>query len=433
MLKYAGYPNGNYSGQFMTEINPEIIFKVREKFAHIDHCVQQGERIFFENAGGALTLKKVVACSEHYAAIPDNQGRDNLGSKELVRVIMQAKEDMRAFMNAHGGQFFVGESGTELLFRLISTACLGCDSGGTVVGSTLEHPATKSACSRWSKISGQTHLLIEHDNATGLVDSSAYAHAVRPDTCVATIIHTSPVTGMGVDLASIVAEIRAVSPECIIIVDGIQHAAHGSINLASYDIDGYVISPYKVFSRHGYGVAWISDRLSALPHNALLDGPKDNWELGTRDTGSYATFSEVVNYFDWLGTEVSNATSRRDKFLAAGHAIHKQEHALTEAMLHGIGNLVGLATMSGVHILGGANNPAREGLVSFWVDGRESTNVVKHLNEHRIRTHVRKADHYSGAILTPLGLESCVRVSLCHYNTLDEVTRFLIAMSELTE
>ena len=33
-----------------------------------------GERIFFENAGGALTLKSVVETSSKFAAIPDNQG-----------------------------------------------------------------------------------------------------------------------------------------------------------------------------------------------------------------------------------------------------------------------------------------------------------------------------------------------------------------------
>ncbi len=83
------------------------------------------------------------------------------------------------------------------------------------------------------------------------------------DTLVATILHTSPVTGMGMDIAAIAKAICAVSPDCFIIVDGIQHAAHGEINIGAYDIDGYVISPYKMFSRHGYGLAWISDRMTA--------------------------------------------------------------------------------------------------------------------------------------------------------------------------
>ncbi len=417
----------------MTEISAELLSQVRSRFALIDQCDEQGERVFFENAGGALTLKSVVECSGQYAAIPDNQGRDNPASHELVRVIDKAKQDMKEFMNAAGGQFFVGESGTELLFRLISNACLGAGKGGVVLGSTLEHPATRSACARWSAIADQSHVLVEHNNSTGTIGADAYARAVTPDTRVATIIHTSPVTGMAVDIQAIAETIRKVAPDCYIIVDGIQHAAHGDIDLTAYNIDGYVVSPYKVFSRHGYGLAWISDRLSALPHDSLLNGPEDNWELGTRDTGSYATFSKVIEYFEWLGSQAdTSASTRRDKFKAAAKAIHQQEKTLTDAMLHGTGNLPGLATIPGVTIIGGVENSAREGLVAFWIDGVPSVEVVKHLNNNGVRTHLRKADHYSGNILDPLTQDSCIRVSACHYNSVEEVGKFLLAMNKLT-
>ena len=72
---------------------------------------------------------------------------------------------------------------------------------------------------------------------------------------------------MGMDVAAIAAAIRKISPDCFIIVDGIQHAACGQLDIASYGVDGYVVSPYKVFSHHGYGIAWVSDRLAALLMN----------------------------------------------------------------------------------------------------------------------------------------------------------------------
>ena len=415
----------------MSAITPDLLDNIRSQFAQIDSCPVQGQRVFFENAGGALTLNSVVDCSKTYAAIPDNQGRDNPGSHELVRVINQAKADLRVFMNAPDGQFFVGESGTELIFRLVMNACLGTASDGIVLGSTVEHPATRSACHRWAAISGKTHKLITHDDARGLVSAEDYAKAVTPDTRVATILHTSPVTGMGMDVEAISKAIRAVAPDCFIIVDGIQHAAHGLMDIAAYDIDGYVISPYKMFSRHGYGLAWISDRLTHLPHDSLVDGPAENWELGTRDTGSYATMLEVMNYLDWLGGQVAPDAKGRDRFVAAGKAIHAHEKTLTDAMIHGTGNLDGLAEMEKVHIIGGVDNPAREGLVSLYVDGLSSVDVVAKLNAQGIRTHLRKADHYSGNILNPLGLDGCVRVSMCHYNSTHEVAQFLAAMKEI--
>ena len=417
----------------MTKISIDLLDDIRGQFSQIDTCPVQGSRIFFENAGGALTLNKVVETSAAFAAVPDNQGRDNPGSHELMRVIDKAKQDLRVFMNAPTGQFFVGESGTELIFRLIMNACLGTAKDGVVLGSTVEHPATRSACARWAPISGKTHVLIAHDDDAGLVSAQAYAEQVTKDTRVATILHTSPVTGMGMDVKAIAKVIRAVNPDCFIVVDGIQHAAHGQININAYDIDGYVISPYKMFSRHGYGLAWISDRMAALPHDSLDGGPTENWELGTRDTGAYATISDVVEYIEWLGSKLSISDDRRTRFEAAGKAIHDHEQDLTNAMIHGTGNLPGLAEMTNVRIIGGVNNPAREGLVSLYVDGIEARDVVARLNEAGIRTHLRKADHYSGNILNPLGIDSCVRVSMCHYNSIAEVAQFLGVMKSITK
>lgn len=415
----------------MIHTNPTLLAEIRSKFAHVDSCPTTGPRVFFENAGGALTLNSVIETGAQMAAIPDNQGRDNPASHDLMRIIAQAKTDTRRFFNAKGGQIIAGESGTELSFRLITAACLGAAKGGNVIGSTIEHPASRSACIRWAKIADMPYISIVHDNETGTVNTAAYARHVTPDTRVATILHTSPVTGMSMDVAAIAAEIRKVSPACFIIVDGIQHAAHGGLDIDSYDIDGYVISPYKVFSRHGYGLAWLSDRLAALPHDALIDGPTENWELGTRDTGAYATFSQVVQYFEWLGQHFTDSADPRTQIEAAGIAIHAQEKHLTDVMLCGTGNLKGLAEMDEIEVVGGIDNPNREGLVSIVVKGHDSVQVVTELRAQGIRVHVRKADHYSGTILRPLGLESCIRVSMCHYNSEQEVAQFLAALQAI--
>ncbi|KPP93036.1 MAG: Selenocysteine lyase [Rhodobacteraceae bacterium HLUCCA08] len=428
----------------------DILAQIRARFAHVEECPFQGPRIFFENAGGALTLKSVVETSATFAAIPDNQGRANPAAEALMSVIADAKDAARVFLNAPEGQIIVGESGTELLFRLIRTAITG-QGRGVVLGSTVEHPATRSACAHWADKLALDHRLIPHDAARGLVTVEAYAAAVTPDVSVATILHTSPVTGMGMDLAKIAAAIRATAPDALIIVDGIQHACHGSIDIAAAGVDGYVISPYKVFSRHGYGLAWVGDRLTALGPEQLRGGPDRNWEFGTRDTGAYATFADVVAYFDWLGGQVTGeggaatrppaAASprgisgtkaegpRRHRIEAAARAIHDHEAALTDAMLHGTGNLAGLADLPGVTVIGGVDNPAREGLVCFWHDRIPAEEIVARLNAEGIRTHTRKADHYSGNILDPLGQPAAVRVSLAHYNTSDEVARFLSVMA----
>jgi cysteine desulfurase/selenocysteine lyase len=105
---------------------------------------------------------------------------------------------------------------------------------------------------------------------------------------------------------------------------------------------------------------------------------------------------------------------------------------LLEAMLHGHGNLPGLAHLPGVTLIGGARVAGREGVVSLRLETMPSADLVEHLRQRGIRVHIRKNDHYCGNVLGPLGMEDCIRVSVSHYNTLAEVARFLNAMREVT-
>lgn len=410
----------------------DLLADVRDRFCHVDRCPFTGPRIFLENAGGALTLKSVVETSATYAAIPDNQGRDNPASAALMATIDECRRLTHTLLGTGEGQVFTGESGTEVLFRLVRSAALAAPPGGRILGSSLEHPATSSARRQWAAHTGRQDVTVAHDFERGTVEPAAYRAAVTPDTRVATVIHTSPVTGIGVDLPAVVAEIRRVAPECLIIVDGIQHAAHGAFDLGETVIDGYAISPYKVFSRHGYGLGWASSRLTALPHERLDGSAPAQWELGTRDTGAYATFIDVVRYLEWLGGRADGtAADLRSRLVAAGRAIVDHERSLVEHMLHGGGGRTGLLGLPRVGILGRADEPAREGLVSLTVDGMAAADVVAGLRERGIRTHTRKPDHYSGNILKPLGLEGCVRVSLAHYNAPAEIDTFLEAMASI--
>ena len=143
----------------MLDSKPGLMESVRDRFAHVDSCPFQGKRVFFENAGGALTLKSVVDTTARLSAIPDNQGRDNPASHALVDIINTAKRRTKVLLNASSGQVFVGESGSELLFRLISNAILGSPAGGNVVGTSLEHPASRSAAVRWSEVAGKPYIL----------------------------------------------------------------------------------------------------------------------------------------------------------------------------------------------------------------------------------------------------------------------------------
>ncbi|MCZ6881521.1 MAG: aminotransferase class V-fold PLP-dependent enzyme, partial [Gammaproteobacteria bacterium] len=98
---------------------------------------------------------------------------------------------------------------------------------------------------------------------------------------------------------------------------------------------------------------------------------------------------------------------------------------------NGSKNQKGLREMPEVVVIGGHDNPHREGLVSLYVEAIPCADIVSQLNAAGVRTHVRKNDYFSGNVLEPLNRPTCVRVSMCHYNTKHEVVQFLQAMETI--
>ncbi|SEL94855.1 aminotransferase class V-fold PLP-dependent enzyme [Halomonas daqiaonensis] len=409
----------------------ELLTQVRERFLHVDVCPFSGKRIFFENAGGSLTLESVVTRGAEVAGIPDNEHRNNPASRAMSAIVAEGRDDLATFFGASSGVIFGGETGTECLFRVIRAAALSAEAGGSVVASAVEHPATFDATEQWARRTGRDWIEVPFDVDTGRVTAAHYVDCVRPDTRIATILHTSPVTGMSMDIAEIAQAIRAVAPDCVIIVDGIQHAPHGFLAVDDYGVDAYVISPYKAYCRFNNGYAWLSDRLSVVDHDRLSGKSADAWELGSRDPSALVGVSMMIDYLDWLGAHFTDEAPRRARLLAAGQAMQAHERALVNRLLHGGTGLPGLCDYPGLHLIGPADAPQREGVVSFAVEGVDAKHIVAELGDRGIRVHARTDDVFSGNILRPLGLKAVTRISMAHYNSAEEIDTCLAALAEI--
>ncbi len=415
---------------------PDLMQEIRARFHHVDYCpIIKAPRIFFENGGGSLKLKDALAAGTEVEALPDQEGRDNDASRYLSQILDKGREDTHLFFGSDAmgdkrGQVISGETGTRLLYRLIRSVALSAPPG-PVISCSLEHPASLDSAKQWADKTDREWREVPFDTATGAFSADHYAAAVTPDTRIATVIHTSQLTGFSVDLAAVSKAIRAVAPDCYIIVDGIQHAPHGTVRVAEYGVDAYVFSPYKAFTRLSLGFAWIGDRMIAVPHEHMLGKSADVWELGSRDPAFYATQSKVIDYFCWIGEHFTNSGYRAAQLHAGTAAMERQEGALIDLLLNGDGSSKGLLATDGVAVIGRPSLEGREGIVSFNLAGISAPDLVQRFAANGIRVHARMSDAYSGHILAALGIPDCLRVSLCHYNTLDEVRRFLTVLQEI--
>jgi cysteine desulfurase / selenocysteine lyase len=412
-----------------------VMAEIRDQFHHVDFCPVINEpRVFFENGGGSLKLKAAIAASAEVEALPDQEGRQNPASKYLTSVLDAGREDLHFVFGSANlpqrGQVISGETGTRLLYRIIRSIALAAPEG-PILSCDLEHPASLHAAKQWAENTGRKWLDVPFDTDTGTAGPEHYASKVTPDTRIATVIHTSMLTGFVVDLEGIVKAIRDVSPDCYIIVDGIQHAPHGGMHVDQYGVDAYVYSPYKAYSRLSLGFGWVNDRVSAVPHEHMIGHNPEGWELGSRDPAFYAAQSKVTDYFCWLGAHFTDSGVRQDQFDAGTSAMEAHEAALLQLLIFGDDQSPGLTSFDKVTLVGPAQLEGREGIVSFNLAGVTSPDLVQEFAKRGIRVHARISDAYSGHILQALGIEDCLRVSMCHYNSPNEVRLFLKHLAEI--
>jgi selenocysteine lyase/cysteine desulfurase len=167
------------------------------------------------------------------------------------------------------------------------------------------------------------------------------------------------------------------------------------------------------------------EKLVALPtfrEEFIPDEPPYKVEAGTFIYENVAGMGAAVDYFEALGRELSpKSNTPRGAIEAAMHAIRNYEQDLSRAMLEALAEVD--ATVYGI------GNPARTAervpTISFNLGGYHPADVVERMSDSGFG--IRDGHMYAPRLMARLGLamdRGCVRVSLVHYNSLDEVARF---------
>lgn len=413
---------------------PALQLAIRDRFLYADSDPFSGKRTYLENAGGGLTLKTVFDVDLRIGALPDNAGRDNPSSREIERAILTGREDVATFLNAKDGTILSEQSTTACMFRVLDAAAAGVK-GTNIVCSQLDHASSYDATAIIAKRYQLERRIAPLNQDSGGLDAEAVAGLVDEGTVAVTVIHASNITGGKNDLKTIASLIRDRAPNAIIIADGAQHTQHSLVDVNAYGVDAYIFSAYKVFSKAGFGFSYLSPRLASLPHAQLLGKKSSDWDLGTRDASGFAAFSCVVDYLCWLGSETDPGIAKDDRralVAAAMHAIESHEAALSTRLLHGTNGLTGLLNQKRV-TLHGNRHPynGREAVFAFSVDNVPTGKIIKEFIQRKVIVHDRVSDAYSRHTLEALGIGEVVRVSLAHYNTLEEIDEFLRMLEEV--
>ena len=399
---------------------------IRAEFPALnDDCV------YLDNAGGSQVLRRVADRVRDYLLSSSVQlGASYAESQDAGAKVLAARRAVAELIHAPlDEEVVMGGSTTSLMFQLTHAIQLGIQPGDEIIVTNTDHEANIGG---WMRLqaAGAVVKLWEVNPETLALDLDDLDRLLSPRTRWVAMTHASNVLGTVNPVAQVAERVHAVGAQ--LCVDAVAYAPHRLVDVQASGADMYVFSFYKVFGPH-YAVLWVRHALlRSLPSlNHYFIGPEVlpyklqpgnvNYEL------SYGCMG-INDYLVDVGRQLGATGTARQKMQRAFDAFEQHEDVLAERLL------AYLRGKRSVRIIGmeSAASGGRVPTVSFMVAGQMSESIVRHID--RFRIGIRFGDFYAKRLVESLGLHTqggVVRVSIAHYNTLDEIDRLVQHLDEV--
>ena len=394
--------------------------------------------IFFDNGAGAQIPQSVLDAVCHHLVFRNVQrGGRYRHSQEVDASIQQARQSVAALLNARDpSEVAFGMNATSFI-RLVSLAIadiLGARK--EIIVSDLDHEANiatwlalecKGVEIRWWKVRENGTLHVE-DLAPLLSSRTRLVACAVASNAVGSIVNVKEVARMA----------HAAGAE--VFLDAVHYAPHGVIDVQNWDCDYLVCSGYKVFAPH-MGFLWGKrELLEALPtfrEDFIPDEIPSKIEVGTFVYENVAGMNAAVGYLEELGRTLladshpaSQPASQRDRLVTAMEAIRVYEATLSAEILRS------LAKLDDVIVYGireASQLEQRVPTICFNLNGVPPARVAAVCAQNGIG--VRDGNMYSPRLLHRMGIPpetGAVRASLVHYNTIEEIGKFVDVLRRIT-
>ena len=376
---------------------------------------------YFDNAGGSLVLRNVAERISDYLLTTSVQtGASYEHSKRASDRLLESRAKIARFLNASRPEEIVLGPSTTVLCQFLARAMeSNLKPGDEIVVTNFDHESNIGA---WRALEKRGIVIkewcIERDGYE--VDLDALDRVMTERTKLVAVTHASNILGTINPIKEIARRVHDRGAQ--IVVDAVAFAPHRAVDVTDLDVDYYIFSFYKTYGPHFAVMYGKHDRLlelDGLYHYFYgrdkvpmkLEPGNTNYELAWGSAG-------IVDYFDALGGGGRDRASIDRAF--AGIAEH--EALLGERLLSY------LRDRNDVRIVGRRDSAKerRVPTISFKVEGRDAAEIVRAVEPDRIG--IRFGDFHSRRLIEYLGLadqNGVVRVSMVHYNTLEEVDRLI--------
>jgi cysteine desulfurase family protein (TIGR01976 family) len=326
---------------------------------------------------------------------------------------------------------------TTLTFAISRAIARTLRPGDEIVVTRLDHDANVAP---WTALEEQGAVIryVDFDLRDCTLDMAGFQHLINKRTRLVAVGYASNAVGTINDVRTIGEWAHAVG--AWLYVDAVHYAPHGPIDVQAIGCDFLVCSVYKFFGPH-VGVLWgryeLLDRLKAYKVRPAGDRPPDKFETGTKNHEGIAGATAAVNYLAEIGTrygtnfatQYPHLRGRRRDLKAALCAIRAYERPLFERLIRGLQS-ISKVTIYGITEV--QRFDQRVPTVAFRMEGYTPQEIAQRLGDEGI--FVWDGNYYAISVTERLGVEQSggmVRVGIVHYNTAEEIDRFLAVLESL--
>jgi cysteine desulfurase family protein (TIGR01976 family) len=386
--------------------------------------------IFLDNPGGTQIVQHSLARMTDYLTHTNaNHEGAFKTSRESDAIVDASRAAVADFLNARRPEEIVfGQNMTSLTLHISRSLARTLNAGDEIIVTRLDHDANIAPWMLIAEDRGCTLKWVDFDPEDCTWSVEALKAQLTSKTKLVAIGYASNAVGTINPVAEAVKAAHDVG--ALVYVDAVQYAPHGPIDVQALDCDFLACSAYKFFGPHTgilYGKYELLDQFKAYKVRPAHNEPPHKFETGTQSFESIAAVHGALEYFESLGV----GETRRQRLVAAMTAMKEYEKALSRALIEG------LSSIKGLHIWGITDLDQldrRVPTVSFTLEGRHPHDVAAELDQHGI--YVWDGNYYALAVMDRLGLEEkggMVRVGAAHYNTLEEISTLVEAVSALND
>lgn len=388
----------------------------REDFPMLD-----GNLIYFDN--GATTLKPnqvIDSMTDYYSKYCANAHRgDYSNSLKVDNMYEGVREKIKKFINAKEKSEIVFTSGaTDGLNRVVfGYFKKHLKAGDEVLLTVSEHA---SNILPWFVLAKEIGIKIKYIplDCHHEVVLENVEKMLSDKTKVISLAYVTNVVG---DIRPIRDIVELAHQRGILVVgDGAQSISHIKTDVTQDDIDFFVASAHKFYGPTGIGFLYgkfdLLDDMDPVSYgggmNAIYmsDGYMElrevptRFEAGTQNIAGVIGMGEAIDYLDKIG--IKN--------------IIKHEHELKEYLVSKLKKIDNIILY---------NEDTAGSIVAFNVKDIFSQDVAIYLDKYNIC--VRSGNHCAKILNKAFNVENTCRISLCFYNTYEEIDKFIEIISNI--